>query len=879
MTDRSILYTIRAALQGGYVAVAREVQLLSTYAGVLTGAASAETALERLDGTGVGAAINTFTGSFTAATANIDTWFGGRQQTRLRCTNEGVIFPLTFTLPGTTDLTTAFDQLAVAGLPEVIRLVIEYTGSPSFFLSVLPLASPNPQISGTTSIPIRSGVGATLEITRTSGTISDYVFQAIGGIGDTTGGTANAVKLINPREAVWDASTNGPLPSAGVVQGNSYRVVNAPGDGSGRFSQRMRSGDRVVVDAETFTSWSALPAQWYVQPLEDVIRGSALDEEFLTYTELSPQSDRNTVLRGANYADEAGEIRLKLYATRGDYSAADLNTTGDIDEYTDATGQTAFLGIRLTGNQAALASTLPDLYIYSEDSGGNFTRIANLDADFTFEGDFGAESDYLSREALVYNANDTWRIYRGTVLDRFTNQELDISFINLDADLQARVNGTHGNGNVDEERLSAVESKIAALFPLTSDVTDLTEWSDVFNPEATVSSVEITNGYSLIADYRGAGTRYESAGVTYDDTGSNVVRYTGLGNSTFRTFSFKVTGPANQVLLWIVDGSEVIPYIDMTSGGVYRVNNYTPTTTEDQVVSERPVFNTRTGGDEILTRGTGNVSTYTLSNFPANATQTSRYLNFNIDIFVNGSDTQAGDLVIANLPATNAAANQVVLTKDVYLGPLYANRTVRVEIGYTLRVSGGDLLVDFTLVSAPSDVTVRINDVATVLSYTAPAAVARVDNFVTLQDGGGDYTFAGENELLLTFHPFAANSLTNVVPAAINSSGVITELNDRTTPLPASFATVEIPDQAALTGFEFRTFAPEHFLVHSDLSHLLLQRTTRWCYGLALLRTVTELAVTSALDFPQGIVLTSPDASRWSLAIDDAGMLVTTKLP
>ena len=866
----------------GTVTAANQIAFDTTNAvGVAVGAAKTQTVLERLDGTGIGAAINTFAGSFTAGSGNINTWFGGRQQTRLRCTDDSGLAPVPFTLPGTTDLTTAFNDLVTAGLPEVLRFVIEFTDDTSTsFVRVEPLASPNPQIGGTSAIIIRSGVAATVEITRSSGVISDYVFQAIGGIGDTTAGTADALKLINPSDGVWDASASGPLPSTGVTKGNAYRVVNAPSDGSGRFSQRMRDGDRVVWDADTFTSWSALPAQWFVLPLEDIIRGSALDEEFLTYIELSPQSDRNTILRGANYADSAGEIRLKLYNARADYSAADLNTTGDIDEFTDPSDANAFLGIRFSGNQAALASTLPTLYVYAEDGSGNFTRLLNLDADFTFEGDFGAESDYLSREAIVYNANDTLRVYFGSVLDRFTNQELDISYENLDADLQARVGGTHPSDTTDGARISSLEGKVAALFPLTPDVNDLTAFSDIFDPAVTVAAVNITDGYSLIADYRGAGTRYESAGVTYDDTGTNVVRYTGLGDNLFRTFGFKVNAPADQVLMWIVDGSELIPFIDMTVGGNYRINAYTPSTTEDQVVTNR-FFTLTNSGTATLSPGTGDVATWTITAFPANAVHTSRYFDVNIDILVNGTDTLAGHNQTITLPADNTAQAQQTFSSNIYLGPLYSNRTVSITMGYTLRVSGSDLLIDLTLLQAPSDVTVQFNDgTFAVLSYTAPAAVARVDNFQILNDGASNYTFTGTNELLITFHPFQQSGIMNVVPAAVNSTGTIDELNDVTTPIPEeSFASVEIPDQTALTGFEFRTFSPVHYLLHSDLAHLLTRRTTQWAYGLALNTTVTDRQITEAIDFTQGIILVSPDSSRWLVSVDDTGALATTKQP
>ena len=854
VSERHITYKLKPALQGGTVADAEDVGLQQTYPGVVSGSTQVEQAISRLDGTGVGAAIFRFTGSYAAQNSNINEWFGGRQLNRLRCTSAGGLVPATFTLPGSTALNAAFDQLVGAGLPEVLIFVLEYTGDASSFLSVQPRAG-GPTLQGTSSIPVRSGIAASVEVTRSGGVISNYVFDAIGVISGADSGVFDALKFIDPADAVWNASDTGNLPSVGVVKGNGYRITGVPAGSDTVLDEVMANGDYAVWTGASFTSWTATPHQWIVLPAHEVRRISALEQDFLTGVAESPRSDRNGVARGADYADSAGEIRLKIYPTAGDYSAADLNTTGDIDAYTDASDQAGVLAVRFSGTQSSLAAVLPTLYAYVEHQDGSFTRLGNLEDDFLYQGDFGAESDYLSAAPINYSAGDTIRIYLGSVLDRFTNPNFDVTEAMLTPDVQAKLNRSGGGGAVDDQRLAAVESKVATLYPLAPDVTDLTDWASIFDPERSAQAVEIADGYSLIADYRGPGTRYESAGVTYSDAGSNVVTYSGLGDNLYRTFGFKVDGPADQVLLWIVDGADRIPYVDMTTAGNFRINDYTPATTEDQTVSDRPIPQTRTAGDEILTRGSGNVSTFPMANFPAGASQTSRSVDFDVDIYVNGVDSQAGDLVNVPLPAANTAAARASITRDVYLGPLHGNRTVRVELGYTLRVSGADLLVDFSLLNAPSDVTVRIDSVYTYLSYTAPSTVARVDNFITLNDEGGAYSFSGESELLLTFHPFQNLGIMNVVPAAV-TGGTVTELNDDDTPIPAHrFASVEVPDTTALSGFEFRTFSPEHFLLHSDLSHLLSRRATQWSYGLALLRAITEHAITEPIDLAAGTTL------------------------
>ena len=857
--------------------------------GVLDGAATAQVAFDRLDATGIGSPIFAFTGSYSAETSNIGEWFNDRALSRLRGigsgsgTGNGVF---TFDLPGTTDLNTVFDQLVADGLPEVFRIVIEYTGgeaSAGLFqnrLTVRPRTSPNPQIGGTTSVNVRRGQSITLEITRTSGTISNYVFVAVGLVSAVSGQTLDDIELQNPQNFQWDASANGTLPTV-VLKGYAYRVVNAPADGSGRFGEVMQDGDWVVWEGDTFTSWDAEPHQWFVIAAHDVRRVTALEADFLSGFIESPLSDRNSVIRGADYAASAGEIRFQIYATQGDYTPADLNTNGDIDVYTDPSSQTGFLGIRLSGQFSTLESVLPTLYVYAEDGSGNFTRLLNLHDDFAFQGDFGSESDYLSNETIDYTANDSLRIYVTTRGERYRNPELDVTEDNLTADVQTKLNRTDPDGTDDRARLASLETKMNALFPLTPDVTDLVGWGEIYNTENTTSTVTITDGYSLIADYRGAGTRYESAGVTYSDAGTNVVTYTGLGNDLFRGFGFKVSAPADQVLMWIVDGATRIPFIDMvdTAGtGTFRVNNYTPETTEDRAVTNLANLETLSG-QTTLRAATADTSTFTASDYPANATQTSRSAQIGLDVLINGADTQAEHLQALDIPDDLSAQATRNVDVSIWLGPLYNGRTVNFTISYTARVSGSDLLIDIQLVSAPSDITIRTKDAYTFLNYTAPATVARVDNFETLTDLGGNYEFTGETELLLTFHPFENLNITNVVPVAI-TGGTVSQLNDRDVPFDAEqhFGSVEIPDQTALSGFEFRTFAPQHYLLHSDLAHLITRRATQWCYGLAELRAVTEHAVTQDVDFTQGIVLISPNSTRYRVTVDNAGMLVTTAL-
>lgn len=822
--------------------------------GILAGATDSQTALLRFDRTGIGAEITEFTGNFSATAANIDTWFGGRQLVRLRCTDSeiplGTTGTVTFDLPGTSALNTAFDTLVTNGLPEQLRFIIEYTGAAKDRLQIRPRTAPSPQITGTSSILVNTGVSVQLEITRTNSTISNFIFQDIGGIG--SGGQAdvtNALRFQNPAQVVWDASENGALPTLGVSYGYAYQVVNAPADGNGRFGEVMSTGDWVVWEGLAFSSWAAEPHQWFVIPAHQVRRITALQGAFLTNVQQSAESSRNGVARGANYADTAGEIRMKIYNTPADYTPADLNTTGQIDQFTQASDQTGRLAIRLQGTLSSLQSVLPTLYVYIVD-GTNFFRVFNLATDFTHQGDFSGESDYLSNDNILYTANNILRIFTGTLIPRYFLNNFDVREQDLSAALQAKVNRTDGGGNIDEARLTALESKMSGLFPLTPDVNKLISFSDIYDTANNVERVDILPGYSLISDYRSDSDRYESTGVVYDNSGTDVVTYSGLSDNLHRAFGFKVSAPSDKVLMWLVDGATRIPYVDITSAGNIRINHYRTETTQGTPVSNQIHFLTRTSGDATVTLATDSKSTYTITNYPASSTNRSRSMQLGIEVLVNGVDTGGEHLQNIDVPNENIAQARQTFVAHVFLGPTHGNRTVNATIGYEFRVSGSDLLVDFTLVAADSDISVQFRDVVTYISYTPASSTNRVDDFVSFRADGGTYTFTGEASFIISLQPHTFDQATNVVGAVV-SGGTTTLLNDLLSPQPShGFASVEIPDD-----IEFITILPDHYFIHNDLGSLLSRRGTKWAYGIALLNTVTEQQITQPIDFTQGIVL------------------------
>lgn len=398
--------------------------------------------------------------------------------------------------------------------------------------------------------------------------------------------------------------------------------------------------------------------------------------------------------------------------------------------------------------------------------------------------------------------------------------------------------------------LTSLESKVNALFPLTPDVDILTDWANIYEPARAIETVNTVQGYSSVVDFRSVSDRYEEAGITYTAS-AGVSDYSGLTDDLHRAFGFRVDGPANQTLLWINDGGTYIPFVDMTSGGNFRVNNFTPARTTSEVVQNDIDFATLSSGTGTIAVG-GGASTYTIPDYPANTSAQSRVLTVEFDAFESGADTLSGGAIEVDIPDTDIVSTNDV-THTFFLG-FPRNRSVTATFRVATRVDGPNYVVDITLLSAPANITFSINNVNVPQNYTATTTIARVDEYLILQDELGDHTFTGENELLMVFHPIhpiddGEVTTMDVVPVVVNTStGVITELNDSLVKIPSPvFDEIRTPDT-----IEFRTFLPNHFLIHRDLSHLLADRNTKWCYALARLDTVTEHAVNTALDLAAG---------------------------
>lgn len=489
---------------------------------------------------------------------------------------------------------------------------------------------------------------------------------------------------------------------------------------------------------------------------------------------------------------------------------------------------------RITG-PASTSGTRVNLPVTSERThGGEFVDNSTLNVSFFSRGVSSIQALFLAEITQT-----------GGVFGFSANVQIDRD--NVEPNYRAVIE----NGGTTAD-ISSLTAKVNVLNGLAPDIAILQDWASIYNPAHASENVAILDGYSLIADFRATDDRYESAGVTYV-AGSGVLNYSGLTGDLHRVFGVSVDAAANTTLLSITDGMTQIPFIDMTAAGNFRVNNFTPARAQDEVVTNHTNFaslDASSVGNGTISQG-GAASTYLVPDYPANTSSQSRTAEVFFDVLSSGANTGAGGGVTFDIPDTNAASTTDV-DHTFNLGPIHGNRSVTATFRFATRIDGGDLLLDVTLQSAPSDITFSVNNVDILQSYTATTIIARVDDFITLQDEGGDFTFSNASELLVTFHPVLNTEKSNMVPVVRdNVTGTVVQLNDAfiRNPVPG-FDAVQVPDT-----IDFRTGLPDHFLNHIDLVNLVNRRDTKWFYGRARLNTVTDRVLTQSIDLASGTTL------------------------
>lgn len=295
MADRSILYTLRAALQGGFVSLSSETSVdHAQHSGLINNALNVQTALDRVDGTGLGIAVREFTNSFFASDGefgNQNIWYGGTQTVFLRgesATNAQRVFEL----PDPTELAAIFDDMAARGLGEIYTLTIEYQGGSTSSvvrnsLTVRPASVSNLFNRNELPVTLAQGASVTLRITRAGGVIGSWERLAVGQASDPVA-TFGEVVLQNTG---WNNRDNSFLPSSGqVLKGYAFPVVNSnPNDGTlrqglidaGVSARSIYDGDYVIWTADSFTAWTD-GDNWFVLSRNDMQRISQEAANFLT---------------------------------------------------------------------------------------------------------------------------------------------------------------------------------------------------------------------------------------------------------------------------------------------------------------------------------------------------------------------------------------------------------------------------------------------------------------------------------------------------------------------------------------------------------------------------------------------------------------------
>ena len=124
---------LKPAQSGRRIADSVDVEVDSTnLINAFANSGDVQAAIARLDATGLGADINTFTGSFFAnyieGTGNQGIWYGFRQSNMVVGARGQANGNYTFQLPDPTELNAMFDDLASRGVAEVFTITIGYLG-------------------------------------------------------------------------------------------------------------------------------------------------------------------------------------------------------------------------------------------------------------------------------------------------------------------------------------------------------------------------------------------------------------------------------------------------------------------------------------------------------------------------------------------------------------------------------------------------------------------------------------------------------------------------------------------------------------------------------------------------------------------------------
>lgn len=602
---------------GGAVTAA-DVSVSNTgLTGIITGSGNVQTALSRIDATGLGAQPRTFTNSFTASygtLGNQDTWYGGRQTVYLigeSSTNANRVFEL----PDISELNLMFDDLVTRGLGEVYTLTVEYQGGSSSSVVRNSMTVRPPSVSALfdrNELPVTIARGAfvTFRIDRVGASIGSWERVSVGQSQDPVA-TFGEVVLQN---TAWNNADSSFLPPSGsVLKGYAFPVFGSnPNDGTlrqglldgGVSDRQIYDGDYVIWTADAFTSW-ADGDNWFVLNRDSLQRMSREQSNFLAQTS---EIDNRVELGPINAMSAEGVVWLSenpLAEAPFINPSSDSNNPRSGDDYAYIGGRenrdsfglnfqfgqnrfNSYLTVGITPNFAN-AHNASDIFINIRDDDRNLIQQLNLATDFTLRDDATFTNStyrhYVSNTSINYPFLATIEVVLTQVQEHFrlnpnsvdvTQNVADLQENQLSSDIQDKLNRALPPANTDfssiEERLSPYKRvttstpDVQALF-LNASPTDaypqsLSGFSSVSadNPRFTGNNTVLfiatpEPGNFVLTNITTGGV------VALDDFEANVDVIESLNVDGITYFVFRVTS--------------------LTSGHVYEIDR----TTSEQVVA------------------------------------------------------------------------------------------------------------------------------------------------------------------------------------------------------------------------------------------------------------------------------------------------------
>ncbi len=291
--SRHFPFKIKPILSGEQIADAVDIELSSAeHTGAFANSGHVQEAIDRLDATGLGANPTVITGSFFSSSANIATWYGGRQSDTIETSRTLANGNYTFELPDNVEIVAMFDDLVARGLGEVYTRTFVHSGGNTTFVGNNSLTIKTASISNLFNInelptTLAQGAAATFRIVRQGGIVGSWERVSVEDATDafTAFGTFQFQTL------GWNNRDFSFLPTSGQVQkGYAFRVTNSdPNDGtlrqglldSGVSDRFIYNGDWVVWTADAFTAWTD-GDNWAVFSDGEVNRFTREAQRFLT---------------------------------------------------------------------------------------------------------------------------------------------------------------------------------------------------------------------------------------------------------------------------------------------------------------------------------------------------------------------------------------------------------------------------------------------------------------------------------------------------------------------------------------------------------------------------------------------------------------------